>query len=79
MVSRLRTALADGISIEGADASFYIRELSESTMMSRGLDYSTAHQGAPGNYEVSPYSVYHPDVINAINAAEPGSFIPNWL
>lgn len=79
MVSRLRTALANGKSIEGADASFYIRESSESTMMSIWLDYSTAHQGAPGKYQISPYSVYHPDVVNAINAAQPGFFSPNWL
>ena len=45
----------------------------------RGLDYSDAHQGALSKYQVFPYSVYHPDVINAINAAEPGTFNPNWL
>ncbi|RYZ86366.1 MAG: hypothetical protein EOP06_14615 [Proteobacteria bacterium] len=55
-----------------------MRESSESTMMSRGLDCSTAHQGVPGNYLVSPNSVYPPNVINAINAAEPGSFNSNW-
>lgn len=76
MVSRLRTALAEGRPIDGADASFYIHELSESTMMGRGLDYSDAHHGALSKYQVFPCSVYHPDVINA---AEPGSFNPNWL
>jgi filamentous hemagglutinin len=79
MISRLRSALAEGRPIDGADASFYIHELSESTMMMRGFDYSKAHQGALNKYQVSPYSVYHPDVINAINAIEPGSFNPNWL
>lgn len=48
-------------------------------MMKKGLDYNAAHQGALNNYQVSGYSVYHPDVISAVNAREPGSINSNWL
>ncbi|WP_217997464.1 hypothetical protein, partial [Pseudomonas ficuserectae] len=79
MIERLRTALSEGKPLNGADSSFYIHELSESTMMKKGLDYDAAHQGALNKYQVSGYSVYHPDVIRAINSREPGSFNTNWL
>ncbi|MEX5539730.1 DUF637 domain-containing protein [Pseudomonas poae] len=79
MITRLRSALAEGKPISGADASFYIHEVSESTMMKTGLDYSAAHQGALSKYQVSPFSVYHPDVIRAVNSTEPGSFNASWL
>ncbi|TVT92041.1 hypothetical protein FPT15_07260 [Pseudomonas sp. RGB] len=71
--------MADGTPISGADASFYIHEVSESTMMKTGLDYSAAHQGALSKYQASPFSVYHPDVIRAVNSVEPGSFNGSWL
>ncbi len=87
MLDRLRSALAEGRPINGADASFYVHELSESAKMrplvSQGMlfqdAYEIAHPAALGKYQVSPYSVYHPDVIRAINLAEPGSFNRNWL
>jgi hypothetical protein len=85
MLDRLRSALAEGRPIEGADASFYIHELSESAKMrplvNQGMRfqdaYEIAHPAALGKYQVSPYSVYHPDVIRAVNLAEPGSFNQN--
>lgn len=75
MVARLRGALNSGARISGADASFYFHEVSEATMMGRGLSYQAAHVGALGKYGVSPYSVYHPDVI----VANPGWFNSNWF
>lgn len=74
MVGRLRLALEDGRAITGADASFYLHELNEATLMGKGLDYGTAHQASLRKYDVSPYSVYHPDVIRAF----PDEFNSNW-
>lgn len=79
MINRLRTALAEKKQISGADASFYIHELSEYTKMKGGLDYSMAHGEALKKYQVSPYSVYHPDVIEKLNKEQPGYFNSNWL
>ncbi|WP_437482746.1 RHS repeat-associated core domain-containing protein [Sorangium sp. So ce1014] len=75
MVGRLRSALASGQRVVGADASFYLHEVSEATRMGRGLAYDVAHAGALAKYGVSPFSVYHPDVI----LANPGSFNSNWF
>jgi len=74
MVDRLRVALRTETPITGADASFYFHEVSEATMMGRGAAYEVAHPAALSKYGVSPFSVYHPDVIRAL----PESFGPNW-
>jgi hypothetical protein len=57
MVERLRAALEAGQRITGADASFYMHELAEATMMRRGIPYAVAHAAALDNYGVSPFSV----------------------
>jgi hypothetical protein len=44
----------------------------------RGMEYAEAYQFVLNKYPVSPYSVYHPDVINQINLLEPGSFNNKW-
>jgi hypothetical protein len=75
MVSRLRTALEAGARITGADASFYVHEIYEATLMGRGLVYDVAHEAAPLTYNVSPFSIYHPDVIRA----NPGFLVRNDL
>jgi len=74
MVERLRGALQSGERITGADASFYMHEMSEATMMGRGVPYAAAHQAALDRFLVSPYSVYHPEVITA----NPQLFNQNW-
>ncbi len=74
MLGRLRDAMANGQRISGADLSFYTHELSEATMMGRGMSYDAAHAAALSKYGVSPFSVYHPDVISAY----PGYFNSNW-
>ncbi len=65
MLNRLENALQNGQSITGADASFYLHELKEASLMQGGLGYDAAHQVALEFYQVSPYSVYHPEVIQA--------------
>jgi hypothetical protein len=75
MIARLRGALDEGRMIKGADASFYLHEAAEATMMARGLGYEAAHGAALLKYKVSPFSVYHPSVIQAL----PEHFNPNWL
>jgi hypothetical protein len=79
MLLRLNEALRSGKTVTGADASFYIHEVTEATKMSKGMNYIEAHQFALSKYQVSPFSVYHPDVINAVNAIEPGSFNNKWI
>jgi RHS repeat-associated protein len=74
MVSRLREALKSGSKVTGADASFYMHEASEATMMRRGLSYEQAHPAALQKYEVSPFSVYHPEAIQA----NPEAFNSSW-
>ena len=65
MIARLRLAQQNGQKISGADASFYLHEAAEATMMRRGVLYDAAHDAALNKYNVSPFSVYHPDVIQA--------------
>lgn len=74
MVARLRGALQNGQRVSGADASFYLHEAAEATMMRRGVLYDAAHDAALRKYDVSPFSVYHPEVIQS----NPGLFNPNW-
>jgi len=75
MVQRLRDALANnGGRVRGADASFYLHEIYESTLMNRGMPYHWAHWAALERYGVSAYSLYHPEVIRTT----PG-FNQNWL
>ncbi|MFY0517965.1 hypothetical protein ACOMCU_09035 [Lysinibacillus sp. UGB7] len=74
MIKRLENALANKQKISGADASFYLHEVSESTMMKKGVDYDTAHEMAIKKYNVSPFSVYHADVIKSM----PDIFNKNW-
>ena len=66
MVSRLRAALAEGRSLVGADANYYLHELNEATLMSRGASYEEAHAAALQRYGVPPQAIYHPDVIRAL-------------
>ncbi|MQA29783.1 MAG: toxin, partial [Luteitalea sp.] len=75
MLARLRSALSEGRRITGADASFYMHEVHEATLMGRGILYDPAHAAALGKYQVSPFSVYHPEVIQAM----PHEFNSNWL
>jgi hypothetical protein len=66
MIQRLQDALDAGTPITCPDAVFYTHEASEATLMSQGLDYDTAHAAALAKYQVSPFAVYHPDVIQAL-------------
>ncbi|MVF13681.1 type VI secretion system tip protein VgrG [Ketobacter sp. MCCC 1A13808] len=89
MVDRLRTALNDGKPLTGADASFYIHEVTEAAKTTRVTNqlgvpyktvandydlYQTLHWDSINKYEVSPFSVYHPEVINKVNNVTPGEF-----
>ncbi len=84
MIARLRAAMSQGRKISGADASFYMHEANEATRMSRLMQgggmsfenaYDVAHAAALQKYGVSPFSVYHPDVVSAL----PGHFNDNWF
>lgn len=75
MLDRLKRALIDGQKISGADLSFYYHELKEAELMASGLSYYEAHTAALQFYKVSPFSLYHPEVIKAF----PDEFNKNWF
>lgn len=64
MLERLQSALREGKKIKGADAVFYTHEFKETELVASGVEQSIAHEMALQYYEVSSYSVYHPDVIS---------------
>ena len=66
MIERLTKAL--GTRVTGADANFYLHEVAEATMMGRGVSYEAAHAAAIAKYNVSPFSLYHPEVIQQFPA-----------
>lgn len=74
MIARLQDALDNQQAISGADASFYFHELREAELMQNGYTYIQAHQQALEDYQVSPFSLYHPNVIMAC----PDEFNNNW-
>jgi hypothetical protein len=63
MLSRLSNAMKNGVKITGADAVFYTHELKEAQLVALGTEQLVAHKIALKFYEVSPFSVYHPEVI----------------
>ncbi|MCT7961006.1 hypothetical protein NG791_09995 [Laspinema sp. D1] len=67
MLNRLNSALVEGREISGADLSFYYHELKEAELMASGLSYEEAHTTALEFYRVSPFSVYHPEVIKTFS------------
>jgi hypothetical protein len=66
MIERLQQALNRKQKISGADASFYFHELKEAELMEQGYDWEEAHLMAIAYYGVSPYSLYHSEVIKLI-------------
>jgi hypothetical protein len=72
MIDRLTSQL--GSTVTGADENFYTHELLESEFMGAGMDYDAAHAAALNQAGVSPYSLYHPDVIQQF----PEYFNSNW-
>ena len=75
MIKRLENALIKGEKITGADASYYFHEIREWYLMKNGFAYDEAHAAALKIYGVSPFSVYHPDVI----LMEPSAWGAPWF
>jgi len=79
MIARLQKALSNGTEVTGADANFYLHELYERTLMKDApytqAAYDAAHAASLKRYGVSPFAVYHPDVIKQF----PERFNSNWL
>ena len=78
MIRRLEDALKTGRKINGADASFYMHGLKESTLMEQGMGYDVAHGLALKAYQVSPFSVYHPEAILANPSAWGKAWFSFW-
>jgi len=74
MLERLEAAMASGRRVSGADAIFYTHELAEATKMAQGLSYEAAHLAAIEKYRISPFSIYHSDVIRL----NPDQFSSVW-
>lgn len=64
-----------GGELKDSDAEFYRHELEEASLMSKGLDYDTAHSAALDKYGVTEFDLYHPDVIKCM----PEYFSPAWF
>jgi hypothetical protein len=75
MLKRVEYALKNDQPLSGADANFYLHELKEASLMQSGMPYEEAHQAALDFYGVSPYSIYHPEVIQQF----PDVFNSNWF
>jgi len=78
MIHRVQEAIDTGTLLTKADASFYMHEISEFTMMRGGYTeeiYNVAHQAALNKYDVSPFSVYAPEVIQQMRE----SFGRGWF
>lgn len=74
MVDRLKENLRTGTRALGADANFYLHEIAEGTARKAGLAYEAAHAAAIEKYGVSPFALYHPEVIKNL----PGEFNNAW-
>jgi len=57
-----------GSAVTGADANFYTHELLEAGHMASGMSYDAAHAAALEQVGVSPFSLYHPEVIQQFPA-----------
>ncbi|HBL14958.1 MAG TPA: hypothetical protein DD379_26905 [Cyanobacteria bacterium UBA11162] len=74
MIDRLEKALDNDQKISGAEASFYFHEIKEAELMKEGDKWEEAHIKAIQYYQVSPFSLYHPEVIQAC----PDDFNQKW-
>lgn len=61
MIDRLTSQL--GMQVTGADANFCTHEILEAGHMASGLGHDAAHAAALAEAGVSPFSLYHPEVI----------------
>lgn len=75
MIERIEKAIKSGKKLSGADASYYMHEIKESTLMAKGMSYKQAHKAALETYKVSAFSVYHPEVI----LKDPSSWSKPWF
>ncbi len=78
MIQRLTNSMNTSQKIRGADASYYMHELREATFMKNGMQYYDAHNAALEYFKVSPYSVYHPDVIKENPSAWGNGWFKFW-
>jgi hypothetical protein len=49
--------------LSGADANFYMHELTEKKLMDRGMSYPEAHEAALEAHGASRHSLYSPEVM----------------
>jgi hypothetical protein len=63
-----------GSAVRGADANFYTHELLEAEYMASGMSYDAAHAAALQQAGVSPFGLYHPEVIQQF----PAYFNNDW-
>ncbi len=62
-----------GPEVTGADTYFYVHEVLEYYNMAEGMNEEAAHWMAFDQAAVSPFNVYHPDVIRRFrDALNPG-------
>jgi RHS repeat-associated protein len=67
MIERLAAQL--GSRVTGYDANFYTHEMIEAEYMAAGLDAESAHAAALAETGVSPFEIYHPEVVRRFQDA----------
>ncbi|MGN1034515.1 MAG: hypothetical protein ACI4PK_02875 [Oscillospiraceae bacterium] len=78
MIKRIDEAMKLKKPITGADSNFYLRELEEAKLVSKGINYETVHSMALKKYNVSEYDLYHPDVIKKFPSWFNNSWFEYW-
>jgi len=76
MIDRLSSQI--GSHVTGADANFYNHELIEAQHMASGLSYDAAHSAALEQAGVSPFSLYHPEVIQQFPEYFNNAWLAHW-
>ena len=74
MIKRIEDAIENKLKLVSADANYYLHEISENTFRKKGFDNDEAHKAALDKYGVSPFAIYHPDVIKQF----PSEFGIGW-
>jgi hypothetical protein len=76
MLNNLGNALNNGQNLAGANLNFYTHELTEASLMAKGVCYPMSHGISLITQGVSEFSLYTPAAIQAADHAAGG--VPTW-
>lgn len=78
MMERIRAAHQYGLRIFGPYKDFYMHELYESTMMSKGIPWAESHLASLERYGATQMQLYHPKIIQHLHKTK-GMFSQAYL